>query len=512
MRSSLRVVVAAALLAATAAPVLAAPSALIRCDGYGRRQTPGEQVGRGILILGTLGLFGSAEADNPAAREAGEKGIAACTEALTDSRTTGNPVRRAEVLMMRGVRQFEMGRFDDAIADAKAARSVELTPLVRAHFDRNIGAGSIMLEAFARLSQNNQAEAEKLAFQAANARPNGNFLTEEALRIMALSPEVTADERFLIDRLWRLLPNLRPAVNLEGAGDWVGAAASVKTLTAGMTKPGVVILSRLAALQALAGDSKGAEETLAKVSQDIDELAAKAGGTDQAAQTAAQQVARADEMVQLARAQLALNQGKTEEAKGFLAGRPRWLSPAALTAQIIANVQAKGGAGTAPGVDPAKIRSDAAKVAREAVTGKGVLNLLVTMLPRWEEPGEAQDFGKAMTAPSKLMQPKPSRDGAATSISSARVAAIDTVTEALLVAAARATAAKGQDRFAVLLNFILPSTNRAGLTSRLSLLDFVTPADAAFAAQEARAFKVADIEAALGGQYRPPEPVKRTGG
>ena len=44
----------------SAVPVLAAPSALIRCDGYGRRQTPGEQVGRGLLVLGTLGLFGSA--------------------------------------------------------------------------------------------------------------------------------------------------------------------------------------------------------------------------------------------------------------------------------------------------------------------------------------------------------------------------------------------------------------------------------------------------------------------
>ena len=508
MGRTARLAVAGALLL-TALPALAAPSALLKCDGYGRRQTAGEQVGRGLVILGTLGLFGSAEADNPAAKETGDKGIAACTEALTDSRTTGNPVRRAEVLMMRAVRQFEMGRFEEAITDARAARSVELTPLVKAHFDRNIGAATIMLEAFVRLSQNNQAEAERLAVQAANARPNGNFLTEEALRIMALSPEITADERLLMDRLWRLLPNLRPAVNLEGAGDWPAAAASMKTLIAAISKPGVGILAHYAAVQALAGDSKGAEESLLRVTQDIDELAAKAGGTDQAAQTAAQQVARADELVQLARAQLALNQGKIEEAKGFLAGRPRWLSPAAPTAQIIANVQAKGGPGTAPGVDPAKIRSDAAKVAREAVTGKGVLGLLVTMLPRWEDPGEAQDFGKAMQPPSKLMQPKPARDGAATSIVSARVAALDTVTESLLVAAARATAAKGQDRFAILLNYISAGTGRAGLVSRLSLLDFVTPADAGFASQEARAFKVADIEAALGSQYRAPDPVKR---
>ena len=410
---------------------------------------------------------------------------------------------------MRGVRQFETGRFDDAIADAKAARAVELTPLVRAHFDRNIGPSTLILEALVRLSQNNQAEAERLSFQAANARPNATFLTEEALRIMALTPEITADERQLLDRLWRLLPNVRHSQHQEGAGEWAGAAASMKTLVAMLQKPGVVTLARQAAVQALAGDTAGAEATLARVGQDIDELAAKAGGTDQAAQAAAQQVARADELVQLAKAQVALNKGQLEEAKGFLAGRPRWLSPASITAQIIAHVQVKAGPGTAPGVDPAKIRADAIKVARDGLTGKGVLNLAVALLPRWEEPSEAQEFGKAMLPTAKTMQPKPVRDGAATGITSARAAALDTATEALLVAAARAAKAKGQDRFTVLLNFILPGTARVGLNSRVSIIEYVTPADALFAAQEGRALKVADIEAALGSQYKAPEPVKR---
>jgi hypothetical protein len=274
-----RLAVAGALLLA-AAPALAEPSALLKCDGYGRRQTPGEQLGRGLVVLGTLGLFGSAEADNPSARKAGEEGITACTDALNDSRTTGNPVRRAEVLLMRGVRQFEMGRFEQAIADAKAARAVELAPLVRSHFDRNIGPSTSILEALARLSQNNQAEAERLSAAAANARPNATFLTEEALRIMALTPEITADERQLLDRLWRLLPNVRQSQHQEGAGEWAGAAASMKTLVAMLQKPGVVTLARQATVQALAGDTAGAEVTLARVGQDIDELAAKAGGTD----------------------------------------------------------------------------------------------------------------------------------------------------------------------------------------------------------------------------------------
>lgn len=513
MRRSFHLAIAGALLLATAAPALAAPSALVRCDGYGRRQTPGEQVGRGIIILGTLGLFGSAEADNPAAREAGEKGIAACTEALTDARTTGNPVRRAEVLLMRGVRQYEMGRFDDAIADARAARATELTPLVRAHFDRTIGPATLMLEAVAKLAQNNQPEAERLAYQAASARPWGTFLTEDALRIMLLTPEISADEQALLDRLFLLKPNTGPSLHLEGAGKWQAAAASLDTVVKLISKPGVLILSRQAAVQALAGDSAGAEATLARVTQDIDELAAKAGGTDQAAQNAAQQVARADELVQLALAQVALNQGRLDEAKGFLAGRPRWLSPTAITAQIIANVQARGGPGAAPGIDPAKLRSDGAKVMRAELTDKGVLDFLVRMIPRWEEPSEAQEIGKAMLALSKQMLPKPTRDGAATAITSFRRSALDTSTEGLLVAVARDVAARGQDQFVIVGHLMQAGVGREGLVNSINQIEYVTPADALFAAQAARAIKVADVEAALGSQYRAPDPAnRRTGG
>jgi hypothetical protein len=476
MRRSFQLAVAGALLAATAAPALAAPSALLKCDGYGRRQTPGEQVGRGILILGTLGLFGSAERDQPSARLKGDEAIAACTEALTDSRTTGNPVRRAEVLLMRAGRQFEMGRFEEAITDARAARSVELTPLVRAHFDRNIGPAAMMLEALARVSQGRQAEAEQLAFQAAGARPLGSFLIEEALRIMQLTPLITPDEQALLDRFWRLHPNVRPASHYEGAGNWAASAASLAQLVAMSSKPSVTLLSRFAAVQALAGDNEGATAMLARVSQDIDELAAQAQTmTADKAQTARAQITNADELVLLARAQLALNTGNLEAAKGHLAGRPRWLAPAVIAAPIIANVKAKAGDSAAPGIDPAKMLADAAKVQRDSLTGKGVLTLATVLLPRWEDPDVAQDLAKAMLPTSKIMQPKPVRDGAATSILMIRSAALDTSTEALLVGAARATAAKGQDRFAVLLQFSLPTTAREGLATRLGMIEYVIP-------------------------------------
>lgn len=510
MRSVLQLAIAGALLAATSVPALAAPSALIKCDGHGRRQTPGEQVGRGILILGTLGLFGSAERDQPSARLKGDEAIAACTEALSDSRTTGNPVRRAEVLLMRAGRQFEMGRFEDAISDARAARSAELTPLVRAHFDRNIAPATVMLEAFARASQDRQAEAEQLAFQAANARPWGSFLLEEALRIMQLTPLVTPDERALLDRLWKLMPSARVATHHEGAGDWKAAETSLTQLAAMLSKPGVVILARTAAVQALAGNTEGAKATLARTAQDLDELAAQAQSmTADKAQTARGQIASADELVLLAKAQMALNSGDVEGAKGFVAGRPRWLAPAVIAAPIIANVQAKGGAGAAPGVDPAKMLADAAKVRRDSATGKGVHSLVTVMLPRWEDPDVTQDLAKAMLPDSKVMQPKPVRDGAATAITTVRSLALDTASEALLVASARAAAARGKDRFAVILQFSLPSVAREGLASRLGIIEFVTPGDALFAGQENRAFKVADIEAALGERYRVPEPAKR---
>ncbi|MEI6418622.1 MAG: hypothetical protein WCO82_06120 [Sphingomonadales bacterium] len=508
MKNWVRTVAAGALLL-SAADALAAPSALIRCDGHGRRQTPGEQVGRGILVLGTLGLFGSAEADNPAARETGEAGIKACTDAMADSRVTGNPIRKAEVFLARGIRQLEMGHLAEALADADAGLAVGMEPVVRAQFDRTLGPSLILLKAYVKVAQGQQAEAESLALQAATPRPWGVLMAEEATRVMAVTPAISPEEAGLLARLFRLRPDVRRAQALEAAGDWPAAAKDIAQVIGVLEEPSPVIKARHAAVLALAGDNAGAKTLLDATAQQVDELAAKASGTDDAAQRAAQSVARADELMQLAKAQLALNAGSIDEAKGLLAGRSRWLANSSIAAAVVANVQAKGGAAAVPGVDPAKLRADAIKVVKDGMTGKNFIESIMRALPRWENADVPEDFGKDMTPPSKAMLPKPIRDGKATRITSNRDAAIDTGIEAMIVAMARTAASRNVDRFAVLTNFSGSFGGREGIVSSYVIGDFVMPGDALFAAQESRAIKVADVEAALGAAYTAPPPVKR---
>jgi hypothetical protein len=507
-RAMLATALAASALAVTA-PALAAPSALIRCDGHGRRQTPGEQVGRGILVLGTLGLFGSAEADNPAARETGEAGIKACTDAMADSRVTGNPIRKAEVFLARGIRNLEMGHFNEALADADAGLAVGLTPLVQAQFDRTLGPSLLLLKAYVKVAQGSQAEAEALAMQAATPRPWGVLMAEEATRIMLVSPAISADEATLLARLFRVRPDVRRAQALEAAGDWPAAARDIAQVIGVLEEPSPVIKARHAAVLALAGNSADAQKLLDETAQQVDELAAKASGTDDAAQRAAQQVARADELVQLTKAQLALNAGKLDEAKGLLAGRSRWLANSHIAAAVVANVQAKAGASAVPGVDPAKLRADAVKVVKDGMTGKGFIESIMRALPRWENADVGGDFGKDMTPPSKAMLPKPVRDGKATRITSSRNAAIDTGIEAMMVAMARTAASRNVDRFAVLTNFSGNFGGREGIVSSYVIGDFVMPGDELFKAQESRAITVAEVEAALGAAYAPPPPVAK---
>ena len=108
---------------------------------------------RGIVVLGTLGILGSAEADQPGARETGAKDIAACTEAMADQRVTGNPVRRAEVFLARGISQYEVGNLDLAYADATSALAVEWPPELKTTFNRTLSVSGLLPQAFERYAR-----------------------------------------------------------------------------------------------------------------------------------------------------------------------------------------------------------------------------------------------------------------------------------------------------------------------------------------------------------------------
>ncbi len=497
LRRRLALVGSVAIVIASTA-VEAAPSALLRCDGYGGRRSTAEGLARATLILGTLGLFGSPEADEPGARQAGEKGIAACTEALDDERVRGNPVRRGEVLLMRGIRQFETEHYDSAWADAEAVMTADVPYLVRPAYNRTLGASALLLKAHIRVVQSRQEEAEALAAEAAARRPWGILVAGEAMRVMGQSPAISPAEQQLLDRLWRVSPSLATIAPREAAGDWAGAARDLDALIKGWPSGNELSSARLALDLALAGDTKAAETTLASVQDGIDLLATKATGTDAAAQSAAQTVARADELVQLAKAQLALMAGKLDDAKIILGGRARWLSPAPLVAAVVANAQAKlgrGGPGSL-GLDPAKLVADGRAASRTDLVGKNKIAVMVLSWPRWEAPELQSDLGRDLSTPNKVVQDA-ARDGKVWSVQVNRFASFDMGAEAILVAAAGAARAKGKDRFAIVQRGEDKRLTREGLSVAATTVYLVFPGDAMWAAQAGRAISVAEVEAQL---------------
>ncbi len=211
-----RAVLAASLLL-VAAPLAAKPSALLRCDGHGRRDGAATGIARVPALLQSLGLLGAGEADDPRARADGEAGLAACERALRDSRVRGDPVRRAEILLMRGIRRLERGEADLAFGDGAAALAVPVRPRDAATFARTVAVSARLLQAQARLAAGRGDEAEALAAAAVAARPFAPFLLREALLVMAASPAVSSAEAGLADRAGRLTTRATPALATDPA-------------------------------------------------------------------------------------------------------------------------------------------------------------------------------------------------------------------------------------------------------------------------------------------------------
>jgi len=489
---------AVAVLSAVARAASAEPSAVIRCDGYGGRMHTGEALARLPLIIGSMGLLGSPEPDRPSAREAGEKGVLACSEALTDPRVTGSVVRRGEILLMRGIDQYGLGNFDAAFADGAAIAALQPPAATKGQFDRTLGASGRLLQGFARHAEGRQDEAEAFVAQAADLRPWGRLVANLALAVMASTPAISADEARLLERSWRQWPGDARAVAREAAGDWAGAARDDAVILATRPEGDVLLAARRAAALALAGDRAAAEAALQEMQQKLDELAARASGGDA---VAGQVVGRADELVQLTRVQLALNAGRTDEARTLLNARPRWLAPVPIVAAVAANLLARGG--TTP-LDPVKLRADLAKVQHAALTGPQQVTLMTLTWPRFEEPdtlaGLAHDLAPGATAIKQQASPTPGW----WQLTATRAAFMDTNAEAMFVAAAAAASARHQAAFAVVKRESQLVLRREGAATMGERWNVVFPGDAAWAGQASRAIGVDEVETALGPLFTAP--------
>lgn len=491
----------AAMAALLAGPALArAPSALVRCDGYGARRSGVEDAVMILVITGTGGLFGGGESDNPGARETGEKAVAACTEALGDPRVTGNPIRQAEVLLARGIAQFELRRYDLARADADAVQAVTVPAGAVAEFARTLNVSALLLKARSAVAEGRQADAEGLALKVAMARPYATFLTEEVLNILTLSPEISAEEAELADRQVRLDPGylLRRAAAREMAGDWAGAASDIATFL-GLLPDDVVLRAQHIVDLSLAGQGEAAAAKLPETQALIDLLAAKASGVDQKARTAALEVERADELVLLARALWANQAGQSEAARAILAGRRRWLAPPAIVAAIAARTEAAGGPANPAGsigLDTAKLRSDALAAGRRAITDNAARFMFVTW-PHWESPAVRTGLGKAIAPGARSMEVTSASDGLSTIVTARRSAYGGTMDEAMLLACARAARDKGHARYAIVAMRHNFAAAREGLSETDPGRFIIFPDDRRWPGQAGRSLDIATLESDL---------------
>lgn len=468
-----------AMVAATfgAGPVFA-QSALVKCDGQPRRVDAAESVARGVLALGTLGITGTGERANPSARLKGEPAVKACTEALADPVLTGNAVRRAEVYLARGIHSLGVGRPADAERDARAGLQVELPASQQRQAERTLYPSLKLLAAVARAVQGDQPGAEALALEAMALRPGGWLPHQEGFSILALSPELSAGEAAALDRRSVLSSNtvaLRARHRL-GARDFKGAATDYRLVKDAAKEPWAQLFAQLALAQALAGDTAGADASMALAQEAADKLAIVAQGNGAEARDAAQSVSRADEFILLTRARQAVSAGKLEEARGLLSSRTRWLVSAEWVAPVLESAGA--GQGWASPVDPVKLLADARKAAAEKVHGKEAPERLMMLLPRFEGSDPANDIGKTMVKPTGSgLKTVALRDDSTLAVTlSGRMAQVDTQEEALVLAAARQAQKRGMPRFVVLgnnMNYI--SLQREGPSSGGGSIEIVFP-------------------------------------
>ncbi len=496
------------LLGATA--VEAAPSDLLKCDGYGGRRSGGETAARAVAIIATLGILGSPEADNPGAKLSGSEGAAACGAALIDDRVKNNPVRRGEVLLGMSIHQLEAGLPKAAFETAVLARAVETDPAQKAAFDRTIGVSALVVQAYARLADNDEAAAEALAAQAVAARPYAQSINDHALFIMGLTPAISPAEAAALDRRTRLRSAgafLRSERRIA-AGDWQGASADLRRSVAldTVASPDLVAEAMLATALAANGATAEAEAMLATLKEHSD-LAA-GGATD----AVAVKVQRADEIARLARIQLALNLGQFADAKLLIAAQTRWLVSPPLVAGVLANARAKG---IATVDDPAKLLENAIAAQRKILTSSSFAERLMGRLPRWEDdwPVLARNLLNKANAKVEVNR---ERLGTEVIFTPRGDAFADSLTEAALLTIGRMAAEAGTDRFAVVRDARIyggeggsgkTAVARQGEVANVQLIGWIKSGDPAWAGQADRALTIADLERDLGGFYPRPVPV-----
>lgn len=215
----------------------AAPSLWVQCDGLPKPESLAKQTAKAGLTILTGGFYGlTIEGGGEPA--GGEQGVSACTQALADPVLEPFWERRVSLLRSKALHEVEAGRPDVGLKDLEATRAAAGGHVDALAFNRSLGVSTKLFEASLLAKQGRTAEAERLAIEAADARPWSARIQRLSSAILAIDPTYGPDEERVLTRLARLDPDglaARAAAREWGdptgaADDWAAEAKAMRRL------------------------------------------------------------------------------------------------------------------------------------------------------------------------------------------------------------------------------------------------------------------------------------------
>lgn len=204
-------------------------SAYLKCDGTPAVISPGELIGRVVLLTATLGLAGRPQGQDVSQRAHGIDGVDACDAALLQERDS---VRKVQLMLARSIHHIETKEYGLAQQDAEGAPSLAGAAAEDIGFRHSLLLSSLDLQAASLVRAGKFAEAEAVALRLANASPYDVSAQLEASAYMLLTGELDPEKQAYLDRLVRIFPQtlaLR-AIAYQWAGRYLDAAADYASI------------------------------------------------------------------------------------------------------------------------------------------------------------------------------------------------------------------------------------------------------------------------------------------
>lgn len=213
------------------------PSIWVKCDGLPKPESLGTQTAKlGATIL-TGGFYGLTIEEGGQPSE-GQVGLDACTAALANPALDPFWERRVSLLRSRALHAVEIGDLDGGLKDLEATRAAGQGHVDDLAFNRSLGVSTKLFEAALLVKRGRLEEAQRLAVEAADARPYSARIQGLSAALLAIDPTYGADEDRVLTRRARLAPNGLAARALarewsdpEGAaGDWLAVVEGLRSL------------------------------------------------------------------------------------------------------------------------------------------------------------------------------------------------------------------------------------------------------------------------------------------